>query len=266
MEKIRIKQVEPRFAQELETPLKDTLKKFGYSIPESFRLRVSLLQANGRKKRSDAGADTWAPESERMEFWLEPSTAEKTGSQVEVPRPTEMLPLSNPTRAETSQSITGTGIQVHPSEVELLRALDRAESTPGWSFVSLKKFRDEILPLEDVPFLRSDVERQNALRYAIDKRLILRGKAEQMFMALDKFRAAVLIIAGGFHSDFSSVLSAANKNKTRVVVLADTGESAQRYMAAGAHGVVYRNVTSPALVDCVRKIARGESWVQDMAV
>src|SRR5258708_13967774 len=90
--------------------------------------------------------------------------------------------------------------------------------------------------------------------------------AEQMFMALDKFRAAVLIIAGGFHSDFTSVLSAANKNKTRVVVLADTGESAQRYMAAGAHGVGYRNVTSPALVDCVPKIARGENWVQDMAV
>ena len=25
---------------------------------------------------------------------------------------------------------------------------------------------------------------------------------EQMFMALDKFRAAVLVVAGGFHSDF----------------------------------------------------------------
>jgi len=46
MEKIRIEQVEPRFAHELETPLKNTLKKLGYSIPESFRLRVSLLQAN----------------------------------------------------------------------------------------------------------------------------------------------------------------------------------------------------------------------------
>ena len=33
--------------------------------------------------------------------------------------------------------------------------------------------------------------------------------AEQMFMALDKFRAAVLVIAGGFHSDFNSVLGAA---------------------------------------------------------
>jgi len=63
---------------------------------------------------------------------------------------------------------------------------------------------------------------------------------EQMFMALDKFRAAVLVVAGGFHSDFNA--------------------------AVGAHGVVYRNVTSAALVDCVRKVARGENWVQDIAV
>jgi DNA-binding NarL/FixJ family response regulator len=89
---------------------------------------------------------------------------------------------------------------------------------------------------------------------------------EQMFMALDKFRAAVLIVAGGFQSDFNAMVQGATKNKTRVVVLADTGESAQRYMSNGAHGVVYRNVTSPALVDCVRKVARGETWVQDVAV
>src|SRR5207247_9215373 len=89
---------------------------------------------------------------------------------------------------------------------------------------------------------------------------------EQMFMALDKFRAAVLIVAGGFHSDFNSVLQASTKAKTRVVVLADTGESAQRYMGAGANGVVYSNVTSAALVDCVRMVARGEHCVQDIAV
>src|SRR5262249_43359060 len=90
--------------------------------------------------------------------------------------------------------------------------------------------------------------------------------SEQMFMALDKFRAAVLIVAGGFHNDFNAIMMAANRSKTRVIILADTGESAQRYMGNGAHGVVYRNVTSPALVDCVRKVARGENWVQDVAV
>src|SRR5258708_17276016 len=89
---------------------------------------------------------------------------------------------------------------------------------------------------------------------------------EQMFMALDKFRAAVLVVAGGFQSDFNAIVQGAIKSKTRIVVLADTGESAQRYMSNGAHGVVYRNVTSPALVDCVRNAAPGENWVQDVAV
>ena len=89
---------------------------------------------------------------------------------------------------------------------------------------------------------------------------------EQMFMALDKFRAAVLVVAAGFHNDFAAIVQAANKAKTRVIVLADTGESAQKHMSNGAHGVVYRNVTSAALVDCVRKVARGETWVQDVAV
>lgn len=86
---------------------------------------------------------------------------------------------------------------------------------------------------------------------------------EQMMMALDKFGAAVLIIAGGFYSDFNAIVQVARRSKTKVVVLGDSGESAQRYMNSGANGVVYRNVTSSALVDCVRKVARGENWVQD---
>src|SRR5260370_39917924 len=114
MAKIRIEQVEPRFAQELETPLKNTLKKLGYSIPESFRLRVSLLQANGRKKRSNAAADTWAPESERMEDWLEPSTAEKTESHVGVLQSAEVLSPSNTALAEIPQTPTSARGGVKP--------------------------------------------------------------------------------------------------------------------------------------------------------
>jgi len=178
MEKIRIGQVEPRFAHELEAPLKNTLKKLGYSIPDSFRLRVSLLHANGRKKRSNAGADTWAPESERMEFWLEPSGTQDSESYVEDPQSAGVLSPSNTTGTDASPTATSAGGQLHSSEVELIRALDRAESTPGWSFVSLKKFRDEILPVENIPYLDSDVLRQNALRYAIDKRLFLLSKVQ----------------------------------------------------------------------------------------
>ncbi len=45
MAKVSIKQVEPQFAQELETPLKTALEQLGYSVPENFKLRVSLLRA-----------------------------------------------------------------------------------------------------------------------------------------------------------------------------------------------------------------------------
>jgi len=174
MKKTSIRQVEPRFAQELETPLKAVLKQLGYPIPESFRLRVSLLKANGRKKRSNAAADSWAPESERIQIWLEPSSAEDKPSASGVPD--QLDDLSVP--AATLDASQSASVYVHPAEAELLRALERAESTPGWSFVSLKKFRDEILPSVNVPSVRSDVERQNTLDSAIKKRLILTNKVQ----------------------------------------------------------------------------------------
>src|SRR5438874_12533796 len=74
---------------------------------------------------------------------------------------------------------------------------------------------------------------------------------EQMFMALDKFRAAVLIVAGGFHSHFNSGLQAATTAKTRVLVLAGPAGSGQRYKGAGANGAVDPNVTIAPLVACV---------------
>ena len=174
MKKISIQQVEPRFAQELETPLKAVLKQLGYPIPESFRLRVSLLKANGRKKRSNAAADSWAPESERMQVWLEPSSAEdKPAARV----PDQLDDLSA-SAATLDASQNAASVYVHSAEADVLRALERAESTPGWSFVSLKKFRDEILPSVNIPSVRSDVERQNTLDSAIKKRLILTHKVQ----------------------------------------------------------------------------------------
>lgn len=173
--KINIEQVESSIAEELDKPLKAALKRHGYPIHESFRLRLSLLNSDGRKKRSNAVAHAWAPEkSEPAQFWLEPFTP---ADSTPVPASTTVNHSDSPEGNSSSQAsftANGESLNVHPSEAELLRALDRAESTPGWSFVSLKKFRDEILPVENIVHLRSDAERQNALRYAIDNRLILR--------------------------------------------------------------------------------------------
>jgi hypothetical protein len=97
------------------------------------------------------------------ESTIQPTEASRTESPRRVAESKSSLPQSPAYRAA----------QGNTPEAELLKALDRTESTPGWNFVSLKKFRDEILPAENIPSIRTDAERQSVIRSAIEKRLIL---------------------------------------------------------------------------------------------
>ncbi len=89
---------------------------------------------------------------------------------------------------------------------------------------------------------------------------------DQIQMALDKFRPSILAFAGSLVPELREVVEAAAHNKTRLIMLAETGENGAAFINAGVHGVVYRNVTGPALLECVRKVARGETWVQQQTL
>jgi len=160
---VRIDQLEPQLAQKLVNPLTDILSELQYAVPGKYKLRVSLLDANGRKKRSDASAQNWSPASGRIEIRFEPGPEEQNMTSPEADR-------------GANSTFTSDSLQTG-----LLRALDRAESTPGWNFVSLKKFRDEILPCEPFApggFQPTDIHWQEAIRGAIEKRLVLTGRVQ----------------------------------------------------------------------------------------
>lgn len=96
-----------------------------------------------------------------------------------------------------------------------------------------------------------------------DVRVVAQAQTiEQMMMALEKFRATVLIFSSVLQPDLAPVVALAGKVKTRLVLVAENGADPAQYQKLGAQGVVFRNVTGPALVECVRKVAKGESWVQ----
>jgi len=180
---LKIEDVEPKFAQKLESghPLKDILHEFGYQIPENYQACVSLLDANGRKKRSSAAAGNWSWESGRIELRFEPGQASPRGSAQAPPSAGSKQPAAAPSGGQFTRTAVGAATKPtpeQPSEAELLRilakTLDHAESRPGWNFVPLKKFRDEIILAENPTV--TDVEWHNVLRSAIDKRLVLVGK------------------------------------------------------------------------------------------
>ena len=176
---MKIEQIKTELAQKLDNPLKNILQDLEYLVPDNYRSRVFLLDAKGRKKPSNASAENWSPESGRIEIRFEPVRVEEKQEHADATRiPAVSVGIPNaPQRAGRASADTP------PTATDLLevlvRALDHAESTPGWSFVSLKKFRDEVLPSEPFPpgaFQPTDVHWQEAIRLAIERKLILVGR------------------------------------------------------------------------------------------
>jgi len=162
-----VKEVELEFGRKLDSPLANILQDLGYSLPQSLQVRASLLDSSGRKKRSNAAADNWSPVMGRIEIRFEPVAQEQ--KQIN-PVTSRTAAKDSPNKLEKlSEGIPG----VHHAEEDLLRALDRAESRPGWNFVPLKKFRDEILPQEHFPSMPTDVHHRSVLESAIEKKFVL---------------------------------------------------------------------------------------------
>jgi DNA-binding NarL/FixJ family response regulator len=97
-----------------------------------------------------------------------------------------------------------------------------------------------------------------------DLRIVAQAEnTEKMMMALEKFHATVMIFGVETHPSLPTVVETARKFKTKLVAIAETGQDSRHYLTNGVHGVIYRNVSGESLVQCVRKVAKGETWVQD---
>ncbi|HLJ28191.1 MAG TPA: response regulator transcription factor [Candidatus Angelobacter sp.] len=97
-----------------------------------------------------------------------------------------------------------------------------------------------------------------------DLRIVAQAEnSEKMMMALEKFHASVMIFGSDMQANLQEIVEAARRLKTKLVLIADTGQDSRHYLANGINGVIYRNVSGEALVQCVRKVNKGESWVQD---
>ena len=87
--------------------------------------------------------------------------------------------------------------------------------------------------------------------------------ADQVMTALEKFRAAVLILAVNLPAELPAAIESAHKLKTRVLVVTDNEDDPRKYISTGADGVIFRNITGTELVSAVRRVAAGESYLPE---
>ena len=140
-------------------------------------MTIALLDETGQKKRCNASPENSSPESGEIRIRFEPADS----SQAEVAVEESGVLASAEQDAATNASMEVESLaseaatllrQTNRKLTQVLDALDRAEATPGWNFVPLRKFRDEILPA-DVPL---PDERHALLDLAIKRRFVLVGK------------------------------------------------------------------------------------------
>jgi DNA-binding NarL/FixJ family response regulator len=84
---------------------------------------------------------------------------------------------------------------------------------------------------------------------------------ERMLHAITTFPNAIVLFAASLRPDTSRLRIMLETTGSRAIVIAENTESASAYLHQGFRGVVFRNVTGPSLIECVRRVAIGETWV-----
>jgi DNA-binding NarL/FixJ family response regulator len=80
--------------------------------------------------------------------------------------------------------------------------------------------------------------------------------------ALDAHRGAILLFSSSLQLDADAVLAHVRAAGSRAILIAENGAEVADDLARSLNGVVFRNVAGVDLVDCIRRVAAGQRWVQ----
>jgi DNA-binding NarL/FixJ family response regulator len=83
---------------------------------------------------------------------------------------------------------------------------------------------------------------------------------ERMMHAITTFPGSVLLFASVLKPELSRLRVLLEAMGSRGIVIAENNESPGPYLQQGFRGVVLRNTTGSSLVECVRRVAAGETW------
>jgi DNA-binding NarL/FixJ family response regulator len=83
---------------------------------------------------------------------------------------------------------------------------------------------------------------------------------ERMMHAITTFPGSVVLSASMLKPEPGRLRMLLETMSSRGVVIAENSETANSYLQQGFRGVLFRNTTGSALVECVRRVSAGETW------
>jgi DNA-binding NarL/FixJ family response regulator len=86
--------------------------------------------------------------------------------------------------------------------------------------------------------------------------------AAKLFSAIDTLRGVVALVSSSLQLDLRDLLARVRTAGSRIVLVTENAEQVAEDVVALFDGMVGRNVPGNVLVDCVRKVADGQRFVQ----
>jgi len=84
---------------------------------------------------------------------------------------------------------------------------------------------------------------------------------ERMQHAITTFPGSIVLFAISLRPDLARLHTLMESVGSRGIVIAENNDTAANYLQQGFRGVVFRSITGPSLVECVRRVAAGETWM-----
>ncbi len=84
---------------------------------------------------------------------------------------------------------------------------------------------------------------------------------DRMYHAITTFPGSIVLFASSLRPDLTRLRVLLDGANSRGIVIAENNEVAATYLQQGFRGVVFRNVTGTSLVECVRRVADGDTWI-----
>lgn len=84
---------------------------------------------------------------------------------------------------------------------------------------------------------------------------------DRLLHAITSFPGSVVLFASALRPEMTQLRRTLDASSSHGIVIAETSETAQAYLQQGFRGVVFRNISGPALLDCVRRVANGDTWI-----
>ena len=84
----------------------------------------------------------------------------------------------------------------------------------------------------------------------------------KLFAAIDTLRGSVILVSSSLRPDLKDLLAQTRSAGSRIILVTENAEQVPEDMAGLFDGILSRNVPGTALVDCVRRVAQGQRYVQ----